>query len=354
MSNITMRDIAAAIHCSKRTIMVLGPSGCGKTVGIKAEMRRLGYEQQFVFQGPACQPEDWSSMPFARREKNESILEFLVPATFAQLSKDKNVPPTLIMFDELTKAEQAVRNAMLTLTEQPCRIHGIELHPNVRVVLLGNIAEIGAGDRLMPHELNRVTTIKVENPSLDVATQVMLDYGFDGRIVQWVTEQAPNAIISWDPEAVTKALSESGAYWGYDPRKKGEPYCSMRSLEAASDHIKQCGDSPILWELIAGDIGARAASAFRRFLSDRGAWVKPSDVWAKPTTTRVPSALLDQRAVMLGLTGALTKETIPQFVTYSKRIHPELQNMVGSMISKRTDANVFALDSRMTKLMLGE
>jgi hypothetical protein len=351
---MTIRNVAQAAHNSSRAIFLEGPPGCGKTVGLTVEMGMLGYEVR-VLQGPALQVEEVAVMPYVAPA--DMSLHWLADHRWNEYSKENFNPkthkPLCIIVDEWPKIQiTAVRNAMLPLTEQRRTIHGIELHPSTRVILTGNIADINAGDKMYPHEISRLIKLSIGNPELENASQIMLDCGYDGRIMQWVTGSAPQALVAWDSDAANRPLAEQGDYWGFNPKDRNAPYSSLRSLECASDTLKKNEGSAILQSLLEGCIGARAARNLTNYILKKGVYVSPDVIWADPHKALLPASQLDQRAVLLGMCGAIRVDVLDQFVTYYNRLHPEVQGLAARMLARRTDAGKYQTNPKIVKILL--
>jgi hypothetical protein len=300
------------------TFSLVGPPGVGKTMQTAAELREAGYEVRVV----PCQNmliEDTSRFPE------------LVNGEVVYRPNTEWVPrpgkPVAIILDELSKADAHVVNAFLPLIHGlPRTFMGIEFPPGTIVVITGNPTEFNAGDVWRPHIVNRMVSLDIAPPEVEEALRVMTHLGFDALVTMWV-ESTPAALITYDPIHAKKKRSERGAYFGWSENDPLAPFCSMRTLHMLSDIIKATGETPAS-EVIAGCIGAAAASSFVQFCEGTGVRVPHAEIIQSPETAHVPAKKLDKRLVAIQCANAYTDSTHDALFTYAKRLGDDLYQAV--------------------------
>lgn len=339
----TIREAAKAIQKTKTAMLIEGMPGCGKTEGTRAELINAGYRVQII----ACQnipSEDVARFPIIDQDTKTVTwaddLRWNMGST-----DDKDPRPVAYILDELFKAAQPVIDAFLPLVHTSREFAGRKYRDDTRVAVTANPVSMRLGDKRQSHMTNRMIQLKVDNPNLETARQVMIDCQYDGRIIEWVGENS-HALVSYQPELATKsAATELANYYGWTASDPSAAFCSLRSMQAASDVLKgnyprEGEKSPILQELLAGAIGPKAAASLTQYLNHAEGFVSIEDILANPERAPLSKSLLSQRATLLGVVGAINQANWEALLCYVDRMHKEVQSMMGRMLMYRSDTNV--------------
>jgi len=315
MSKLSIEQSAQAIlACPAVTFSLEGPPGVGKTHGISAHLREAGYTVHIM----PCQnipAEDTAALPVV---KKNGTVDFATPEMWHP------APKTAFILDELWKAPDDILNAFLPMVHGFPRTYMHHEYPeDTIVVVTGNAAEFRVGDKFKPHMGNRVVSIEVDDPTLAEATQVMLDRGVDARIIEWVRVN-PQALKSFDPQAQTRPETELMNYYGYDQRHPKRKFCSMRSLELASNVIKSVPEG-VRQSCLQGAIGQKAASNLEHFLRESAEFIPLADM--VDGTAKVPKQLFDRRLAAITAASGLDESNWKQLLKYAERLGSELKQV---------------------------
>lgn len=306
------------------TFSLIGPPGSGKTSAPIAHAKALG--MNVIRVDCANLPaEDLAQLPVL--SDNKQTMHFAIP--------DKWVPKpnTFIILDELFKASDDTINAFLPL------VHGKMLFgqkwPDETVVCVtANSAEFKVGDKLQPHSLNRLVALHIDDWSPAEALSLMLDLGFDARVIGWA-EKVPSALVSYDAEAANKPESESDFYFGYSPKYPRRPFCSMRSLETAS-RLLQAGNTDS--ETLAGAIGKKAAASLSLFTREAQTFIDPKHIL--DGTAKAPTHLFDQRQAATTAVAILDNKSWKACLEFIQKLQPEAQLVAFNLISVKSNMSL--------------
>jgi hypothetical protein len=321
---ISLKNALNLVKSSPRTTFHLeGNPGCGKTQSLLHTFKQT-HHTIFV-SAPNVPAEDLAQLPTIINGETK-----FAPNSFW---KPHETLPTAIIIDELTKAEPDTLNALLpVLHGNPRTMHGYSYGSELIVVSTGNPALFRASDRMPTHVRNRMTNLDIADPSTEEAVEVMLNCQYDPRIIGFV-KQTPAALTSYDPMVQSKPDSELTHYFGYRTSMPDAPFCSMRSLQTASNLLQDCGSAPVeaLEAALAGSIGQRAASALSLFAREIGEYIVPSAMVKDPKSCKIPANIFDQRMAALGAASYLTPENAVELITYVKRMHPDIQGVTTNL-----------------------
>lgn len=301
------------------TFAFIGAPGSGKTSAPLAYAQELG--KHIIRVDAANLPsEDLAQLPVLSEGKTS--MHFAIPEKWMPR------PNTVILLDELFKANDDTVNAFLPLVHGKT-LFGQKWPDDTIVIVTGNSADFKVGDKLQPHSLNRMVVVNIDDWNPAAALDLMLKLKFDARITNWV-EKAPQALTSYDPKAVLKPESELDHYWGYDPRFPRRPFCSLRSLQMASNLLT--GDNTD-HESLSGAIGPKAASSLALFLRDISVFINPAAIL--DGTATVPEGLFDQRNAATTAATILDASNWGAVLAYLKRLQPEAQLVAYRLISRK-------------------
>lgn len=325
----TKISIQDAVQLSMATPLVTyhyeGSPGVGKTYAPYEILTRAGYDVEIV-NAQNMLIEDMSRLPTINDDKTVS---FLCADTW------RPRPKRAFIIDELFKAPEDVVNAFLPLAYgSPRTLMGNTYDDDTIVIITSNSAEFRVGDKFRPHMGNRICTLQIADPSVGEATTVMLNRGIDARIIRWV-ENCPQALVSYDPAAKTKADTELSNYFGYDERHPRQKFVSMRALENVS-HIIKTVPSDFLRIAVAGLIGDKAATSLTHFLLELGEFVPLEHMVKDPENCRVPDKIFDQRIAALTAASGLDKTNWKALLQYANRLNPELKHVFLCSAARKT------------------
>ena len=238
MYALNLDQIATAIRTggNKRTILVQGHMGTGKSSLVKMLAADLPTHTPCYFD---CTTKDLGDITIPNLAKLDDGTGYVTYLTNEELGAHLNTP-IILMVDEYGKANPAVKNAMLRLMLER-KIGSYTLHPDSLVFATTNL---GGWCKDNPHLFASFEDVKdpEENPYI------------------------------------------------YHPRDQRTAFVTPRSLEAASDWLKEreAYDDQTLTGLLMGTIGARGAMPRCRRAPAQYAWscIARWQVWTRLGWTR--------------------------------------------------------------------
>lgn len=320
--------ISAILATPDVTFLCTSAPGVGKTQGISAALAKTHHVILADCQN--MQHEDMATLPVVKDGE--------VSFTSNKFWKPHASKPTAYILDELGKAIEPVRNALLPLLHgAPRRVMGYSLRPDDIVVVLSNDGSLRLGDEFKAHQYNRVVQLHIDSPTVPEALSTMTMLGFDARISSWV-EKTPSALVSFDASVQKKADGENVGYFGLISSKPSQPFCSMRSLETASKLMKTQSASAHLAEQLAGVIGKAAAISLSHHLKDIGEFVDPRSMEQAPDECSIPKSVFDQRLAMLGLASHIGETNYKPLLKYLARYPEDMRFIAYKRMATRQDA----------------
>jgi hypothetical protein len=209
------------------------------------------------------------------------------------------------------------------------RLGDVPLPKGSIVFMTGNLLTDGVGDNVKGHSLGRISEVEISPPNFDEWSEWAVDNGIEG-IVLACCKQYPEFFASYKDE------TQKENPYIYNPKKQQTQYVSPRSLERASNIIKQrhlfTADETIA--ALAGTIGepaARMMQAYMDFADQLPSW---DAIIANPKTAKVPDGAGASNIVVFGSIQKVTKETIEPFMDYLSRFSPEWQSAFAINIAK--------------------
>jgi AAA domain (dynein-related subfamily) len=314
------RAIQQIIKVPSVSALLIGSPGVGKTNGAAAELRQAGYEVVVV----NCQNmpvEDTAALPIVDKKTNTTV--FTVPAKFKARKK------VAFILDELLKGTDEVVNSFMPLVHGRCFMDQ-QFDKDTPVIITANSSEFRVGDALRPHIVNRLIRYEISDPTASEAERVMLDLKYDARIIAW-SQKVPHALVSFDQANADKPESETEYYFGYRPRQPREPFCSMRSLELASEYVKE---GIVDTETLSGVIGRRAANSLSLFCREVGYRVDPVDILNG--TAKVPQNLFDARMAGITASALFDVTNFDAVLNYVDQLPNEIKSLVSRQISVKS------------------
>ena len=236
--------------------------------------------------------------------------------------------PICIMLDEFTKGGTAVKNMLHPLLTTPRRIGGITLHPDSVVITAGNLTTDAVGDVMASHSRNRLSVINVRKPTSE-------------EWINWGAEKISPVVLSWVREfpqvlASYRDPSQGDNHYIYNPKFAQRSFVSPRSLELASNIVKQRHKVSVnsLLCSLEGTIGASGARDLHTFIDIADSLPKWEDIMDKPTEAKVPTGAGALCILAFGAVQRIDKESVGKWFTYMKRTPKELQSVFCLTASK--------------------
>lgn len=294
---------------STNTFMLRGAPGVGKSSILKELARRLpDYLPCYI----DCTQLDLSDLAMPVVDRERMVTQFAPNARFGVGAGCTQ--PVLIMLDELTKAGKSVLNMLLPVILER-RLGDINLPVGSIVFATGNLDSDGVGDALYGHISNRMSVIRVANPTADEWLQ-WAEVNDVAPEVRAFAKQFPNAFDCY-------ADLEDGDTNPYifNPRKgQTKAFCSPRSLEKASHLIKhrdRLGDA--LLPALAGTIGESAARDMEALLHLADQIPSFEAVTKAPSTTKIPDGVGAYFLMAFQLSGRVKEDTLDAVMQYVNR-----------------------------------
>jgi MoxR-like ATPase len=302
----------------KRTVIVEGDIGSGKSSMLKMLAKELPTHTPCYFD---CTTKDLGDMqlPKFKEAEGQDYVRF-APHEELGIHLDK---PIIIMFDEIGKANPAVKNAANGIMLER-RLGTKKLHPDSIVFATTNLGAEGVGDLLQPHTRNRVTVVRMRKPDNLEWITWGIENDIDVSVLGWAKDN-PQLFQSFedieDPEENP---------YIYHPRSVGrDAFVTPRSLESASDWLKEKDkiDNHSMTALLMGTIGDRAAMDLMAFVSLSDQLPSLESIKQDPMSAKVPDSAAGVCMVVYRTLAALEREWVTPWMKYLERLHPEAQGL---------------------------
>jgi len=230
--------------------------------------------------------------------------------------------PIILMLDEIGKANQAVKNAMLRLIQER-QIGSYTLHPDSVVFATTNKGSEGVGDILPPHVRNRMIVVQIKKTNHMDWIEWGINNGIDHSLLGWVKDN-PHLMASFED---IKDPSENP--YIFDPRAQRAAFVTPRSLHSASDILKSREgiDDITLTAALMGTIGDRGAMDLMAFVSLSDQLPTLQSIKDSPLTAKVPDSAAAICMVVYRTMSALDKDWINSWMDYLPRLDTEAQAM---------------------------
>lgn len=303
---------------NKRTMLVQGHIGTGKSSLLKTLAQQLPDHHACYFDCTTKDLGDIALPNIAKLDATAGYVEFL---TNEELGMHLN-KPIILMIDEYGKANPAVKNGLLRVMLER-KLAGRELHPDSIVFATTNLGAEGVGDLLPPHARNRVTIITVRKPTSTEWIEWGIENGIDHTLLGWVRDN-PQVLQSFD-----EVTSPADNPYIFHPREQRVSFVTPRSLEAASDWLKQrhSFDAQTLNALLIGTIGERGAMDLSAFVELADQLPTLKSIQETPEEATVPSSASAICMVVYRALQAVDATWIENWMVYLNRLPKEAQGM---------------------------
>lgn len=343
-------DLVKAIG-PKRTVLIMGENGIGKT-NIHADLcQDPAFDNHIKIKPIECtQLSDGSlAMPDIDRERGVSTElpnERLGINKFNQKGVN-GARPVLVMFDEIAKVPQFVKNMLAPLLYE--RRSGPYQAPEGSVFLAAtNLSMEGLGDSLQAHLRNRLIVVKKRKPTMD---EWLNDFAIPRQlnpIMLACVQEYPMVFDSFID------YMAGGKYEGkdqdkdnphiYNPKVVQDAYASPRSMHAASDilDVMDAMDSDTLRRALEGTVGKPFASVLDSFIRFGQQLPPTKQVRDNPDTAPIPSNKIAQQVqVFQFITKTQNRDDAQAFTKYVLRMQPEMQSLFCRRVSESQRIGMF-------------
>lgn len=313
MSELTLnykQAVNAIATCgASNTILLQGPPGIGKSSILHTLHEKMpDYVKAYIDVANL----DLGDIAMPVIDKELMVTNYAPNARFGVASGQHK--PVLVMLDELGKASRPVMNMLLPLLLEQ-RIGDRYLPPGSLVFAATNLASDGVQDNVPAHAWNRMTVVRMANPTCDEWLNWAVPAGVTPEVCAFA-KQFPQVFDCY----VDLKNDEKNGYI-FNPRNgQVKAFCSPRSLEKASNLIKNrgvLGDSLI--PLLAGTVGEAAARDMEALVHLVDQVPTLEEIVAKPKSVKLPEAVTGYFLLAFMLAGRLDNKNIDSIETYLRR-----------------------------------
>ena len=319
MYHINLDQIASLIKATghKRTTLVQGHMGTGKSSLLWTLASELPTHTPCYFD---CTTKDLGDITLPNIKTNQDA-DFVTYATNEELGAHHN-KPIVLMIDEYGKANPAVKNALLRLMLER-KIGSYELHPDSIIFATTNLGAEGVGDLLPPHARNRITVITARKPSNMEWIEWGINNGVDHTLLGWCKDN-PQLFLGFED---IKDPDENP--YIYHPKAQRAAFVTPRSLEAASDILKERAhiDDQTTTAALMGTIGDRAAMDLMAFVKLADQLPSLESIKKDPMNARVPASAAAVCMVVYRTLASLERDWLDAWMDYMQRLDKEAQGM---------------------------
>lgn len=307
-------DAISAIG-QKRSVLVEGHMGTGKSSMLKAMKEKFPSHEVCYFD---CTTKDLGDLmvPAIGEVDGESAYVRFVPNEELGIHLNK---PVILMFDELGKANPAVKQGVRRwLLERP------GMHPDSIVFATTNLGGEGVGDLMVAHQRNAITTLRMRKPDNMEWLEWAINNNIDPIIMGWVKD-TPQLFHSFEEY---ENNPDDNPYI-YHPRAARSQFVTGRSLEAASDWLKARDgiDNHTLTSALIGTIGDRAAMDLMAFITLADQLPSLEDIKNNPQVAMVPTSAAAVCMVVYRTLAVIEKEWMDAWMVYMERLDTEAQGL---------------------------
>lgn len=302
---------------NKRTVLVQGHMGTGKSSLLKTLGLDLPTHTQCYFD---CTTKDLGdiSIPSLQAIETDGCVRF-IPNEELGVHLDK---PIILMIDEYGKANPAVKNAMLRVILER-KVGSYELHPDSLVFATTNLGAEGVGDLLPPHARNRMTVVTSRKPDNMEWVEWGINNEVDHSVLGWAKDN-PQLFYSFEDVA-----SPDENPYIYHPKSQRAAFVTPRSMEAASDWVKQRDvlDEQTLTAALIGTLGDRAALDLVNYVKMVDQLPSMESIKQNPMTAKLPTSAAVKALVVFRTLTNIETDWLDAWMDYMGRLDPEAQGM---------------------------
>lgn len=320
MYALSLDQVANAIkHGGQdRTILVQGHMGTGKSSILNTLAQEMPTHIPCYFD---CTTKDLGDISIPNLAKLDDGTGYVTYLTNEELGVH-NDKPIILMIDEYGKANPAVKNAMLRLMLER-KIGSYELHKDSLVFATTNLGSEGVGDLLPPHARNRMTVVTSRKPTNTEWIEWGINNDVDHTLLGWCKDN-PHLFNSYEDTP----NPEDNPYI-YHPQQQRVAFVTPRSLESASDWLKQREhlDDQTLTGLLMGTIGDRGAMDLMAFVKLADQLPSLESIKTDPKNAKIPSSASAVCMVVYRTLASIEQDWINPWMEYLLRLDKEAQGM---------------------------
>tara|TARA_R110000803_G_scaffold43722_1_gene93087 strand:- start:7603 stop:8649 length:1047 start_codon:yes stop_codon:yes gene_type:complete len=250
--------------------------------------------------------------------------------------------PVIIMLDEITKANEPVKNMLLPVMLER-RLGAVKFHPDSIVYSTGNLTTDAVGDSMKAHAKNRLTNVEVRNPNDEEWVEWGMGNDIAPEVLAWV-KQFPHCLASYKDD------SQKENMYIYDPRKQQEAFVSPRSLAKASFIVKQREilGIPTTLSALTGTIGEAASRDMSAYFSLADGLPTKEAIYKKPNEAVVPTDPSAKVILIMRELMTIKKENFDSWMTYLQRLPMEIQALFALNIMASERKQIAATNKTFT------
>ena len=314
----------------KRTILVQGDMGTGKSSILRTLADELPTHLPCYFD---CTTKDLGDITIPNIAKLDDGTGFVTYLTNEELGVHNNRPIAL-MIDEYGKANPAVKNSLLRLMLERM-IGSYKLHPDSIIFATTNKGSEGVGDLLPPHARNRVTVVQSRKPTNMEWIEWGINNGVEHTLLGWCKDN-PHLFYSFED-----IKNPDDNPYIYHPKSQRAAFVTPRSLEAASDWLKdrEHFDDQSLTSLLMGTIGDRGAMDLMAFVKLADQLPSLESIKKDPKNAKVPDSAAAVCMVVYRTLSTIGADWIDAWMDYLVRLDKEAQGMFANNASKKDYAH---------------
>lgn len=269
--------------------MLHGRPGVGKTEVVQTLATRIG-ARLYDLRLTTIEPQDLRGLPFFDHEARRTVWY-----------RPEDLPdgdePAILFLDELTAAAPSLQPTVYGLLQER-RVGRHRLPDSVLIVAAGNRVEDGA----IAYDMGSALSDRLIHMILQADAEDWLrNYAVPAGI-----HPAVAAFIRTRPDLLETTE---------DSLRRGQIIaCTPRSWTRVSRIMETVPDRALRQVMIAGTVGAAPAAEFALLADEIAATVQVAEMLATPRKDRgqmYPRSLHGLTALVYGLTGAVTKDTLP-------------------------------------------
>lgn len=301
-----------------RTTLVQGHMGTGKSSLLRTLARELPNHTPCYFD---CTTKDLGDITLPRIAEAGADAAYVSYATNEELGAHHG-GPIILMIDELGKSNPSVKNALLRLMLER-KIGSYTLHPESVVFATTNLGAEGVGDLMPPHMRNRITVVTARKPTNMEWIEWGINTGIDHTLLGWCKDN-PQLFNSFDDHK-----NPDDNPYIYHPKQQRPSFVTPRSLEAASDILKNRAgmDDMTVTAALMGTIGDRGAMDLMAFVKLADQLPSLESIKKTPDTAKIPSSAAAVCMVVYRTLASIDKEWLDAWMTYLVRLDKEAQGM---------------------------
>ena len=328
----------------RRSMLVEGPMGWGKSSLLHMLAERLPNHLPCYFD---CTTKDLGDITIPNLMHMDDGGGFVRYLTNEELGVHTN-KPVILMLDEWGKCNPAVLNATLRIVQEG-KIGSYTLHPDSVVFCTTNLAVEGVGDRLLPHQHDRATTVELAKPTPAEWVEWGYNNGINTTVLAWANDNDKIFADFRDLED-----PDENRYIPH-PRSTRTHGVTGRSLEAASGwlHLADQYDEQTLMSLLIGTIGESAAGDLMTFAKLAHQLPSIESIKTDPHNASVPKTAAALMMVIYRMMDVLDGQSIDPWFTYLQRIPRECQAVFASRVRQlSSDLSLHPKAAKLKKRIL--